>query len=382
METETNRSSPGRKLLLPVIPLLVLLLLELLVRVAVSFLGLTLDIVVIHPNLGQEELKKQIYINDRYLLWRMKPNLRGQFVSPAIVPEGRQPPVFQVITNSAGFAGAEFSREKRENALRIVCMGNSSTFGWGAHPDSCYPRLLEHSLSEKLGRDVEVINAGVPGYTSLQGLTLFKNEILKLSPDAITLAFGANDCHRTSRSDSEIIREREGAVGAAQEMLSHIYLYKLLRYGIVSLKIKREFKANTAPVSPRVSPREFRAAMKDVILRAKTSGADVFLVEILPTHRQWDPYRKIHSQLSTELEVPLLCVSKLFDEFLTDPMAHKGPVLSYIEAMREKYGEDVIALHPDIYVRLDMVHPNSLGHLLIADALSLMIEASLAEGHY
>ncbi|MCK4917225.1 MAG: hypothetical protein KAS51_03305 [Candidatus Omnitrophica bacterium] len=40
----------------------------------------------------------------------------------------------------------------------------------------------------ELSPDIEVINAGIIGYTSYQGNLFFKNEILKLSPDVIIVS--------------------------------------------------------------------------------------------------------------------------------------------------------------------------------------------------
>jgi lysophospholipase L1-like esterase len=366
------RSISG-KILPLMFSIILLIVLELSVWATVSFFDIHTDIVVIHPNLGQEEIKKQIYVNDRYLLWKMKPNLRRQFVSPTLSPEGREPLVFNVVTNSKGFHGAEFHHYKEEGALRIVCMGNSSTFGWGVPPDSCYPRLMENMLEVRLGKDVEVINAGVPGYTTLQGLHQLVRNILPLAPDAITLSFTANDNLPSSRSDSEIILEREGIVGAAQEVLSHSHVYRVLRYLIVSKKVKKEMETDSSVLRRRVRPADSRKALRESVSRARASGAQVFFVEILPESQDWDPYRRILSDLSIEMSVPLLRTEELFADFLTDPEARDEYEIGYVRNLEKRYSEKTIARHPDIYVRLDRVHPSTMGHLLIAKSLSSIL---------
>jgi lysophospholipase L1-like esterase len=373
-----HAGSVARKLLPLLFSFVILVAMDLATRAVISLFDLQLDIVVIHPNLGQAELKRQIYMNDRFLLWKMKPNLDGQFVSPARAPEDREPPLFRVVTNSKGFAGAEFSTEKREGTFRIVCMGNSSTFGWGVPPDSCYPRLLEGILQERIGHEVEVINAGVPGYTSVQGLGMLERDVSDLSPDLITLAFGANDCHATSRSDTDIMLERAGYVGAIQEILAHSSIYRVLRYFVVSSKVKHAVTGEEPPGRRRVSPKEYRAAMESIIQTSRGLGSKLILVEILPDSPEWEPYRKILEELAALEHLPLLGTGEIFRRFLEDMDATDGSLRSHVEAMREEYGESVLARHPEMYLRLDRVHPSDLGHLLIARALSDTVSLMIA----
>ena len=91
--------------------------------------------------------------------------------------------------NSHGFYGPEFSLQKPQGVFRIVCIGDSCThFG----PNS-YPDILRAYLDKQAPGQFEVINAGVIGYTSHQGMTLLENEVFKWSPDLVTVYFGWND---------------------------------------------------------------------------------------------------------------------------------------------------------------------------------------------
>ena len=60
---------------------------------------------------------------------------------------------FQITTNSLGLRGAEVPAK---DGYRILCLGESVTFGWGVSASESYPARL----AEELG--VEVINAGIP----------------------------------------------------------------------------------------------------------------------------------------------------------------------------------------------------------------------------
>jgi acyl-CoA thioesterase-1 len=73
----------------------------------------------------------------------------------------------------------------------IVALGDSLTAGLGVAPDEAYPALLEARL-RRLGYDYRVVNAGVSGDTSAGGLRRIDG-VLKLAPEIVIVALGAND---------------------------------------------------------------------------------------------------------------------------------------------------------------------------------------------
>lgn len=97
--------------------------------------------------------------------------------------------------DSLGYRGREFSFKKPAGSFRIVCSGNSITFGEAASNDSTYPALLENIMRDRgeINEPVEVINAGAMGYTSYQCLLDLKTRLLALQPDLVILYVGWND---------------------------------------------------------------------------------------------------------------------------------------------------------------------------------------------
>jgi acyl-CoA thioesterase-1 len=73
----------------------------------------------------------------------------------------------------------------------IAVLGDSLTAGLGVTPDEAYPALLEARLKRE-GYDYRVINAGVSGDTSSGGLRRL-DWVLRLQPDVVIVALGAND---------------------------------------------------------------------------------------------------------------------------------------------------------------------------------------------
>lgn len=102
--------------------------------------------------------------------------------------------------NQYGFSSPPFS--KTPASYRIVTMGESSTYGDYASFEYTYPRLLGKILRINHGKDVEVINAGIPGHHSSQGLNLLERVVLPLKPNLIILQFAYNDFYHDAVSYS------------------------------------------------------------------------------------------------------------------------------------------------------------------------------------
>jgi len=99
--------------------------------------------------------------------------------------------------NALGFRGGEFPREKPSGTYRIACLGGSSTYDVSirAHRDS-YPDQLEAALRETWHHpNVQVVNAGVPGYTSWESLINLQYRVLDIDPDLIIYYEATNDVH-------------------------------------------------------------------------------------------------------------------------------------------------------------------------------------------
>lgn len=97
--------------------------------------------------------------------------------------------------NSLGFRGPEIAQPKPEGVYRIVAIGASTTQGFGIkHNEDTYPAQLQRILRDEYGfAQVEVINAGVPAYTSWENLVNLQFRILDLSPDLILIYQASND---------------------------------------------------------------------------------------------------------------------------------------------------------------------------------------------
>lgn len=98
--------------------------------------------------------------------------------------------------NALGLRGEEVSRVPAPGRFRIVCLGGSTTYSSQVEdPADGYPARLEQALHEAGYRQVEVLNAGVPGYSSVESSIFLELKILDLEPDLIVVTHAANDVH-------------------------------------------------------------------------------------------------------------------------------------------------------------------------------------------
>ncbi len=99
-----------------------------------------------------------------------------------------------ISINSRGFRGPEIA-EPKGRAYRIVCLGESTTFGFTFRKnDRPWPELLQEMIRDRLKtrRPVEVVNAGIPGWTLAGNLNRLYPEILPLRPDLLISYHGFN----------------------------------------------------------------------------------------------------------------------------------------------------------------------------------------------
>lgn len=114
-----------------------------------------------------------------------------------------------VHTNNLGFRGRRPTLKKRPGMFRIVCVGDSVTFGYNATTDDrAYPAVLQRLLDPK-DETIEVINAGRPGFESRHVAAFLKQRILdvdsdnrpgpgSLEPDLVLVECGWNDARQFS----------------------------------------------------------------------------------------------------------------------------------------------------------------------------------------
>src|SRR5438445_12951512 len=141
----------------------------------------------------------EIYEPDPVLYWKLKTNQN------CYTKVDHKP----VHINSHGTRGPEFETAKPLNTIRILCLGDSRTFGWGLSEPETYSGVLERLLQAHFSaaKRIEVINAGVNAWSYAQMRAYFRDYGSNLQPDFVVLG-GANLWTQFSeRSSSEFIKK-------------------------------------------------------------------------------------------------------------------------------------------------------------------------------
>ena len=98
-----------------------------------------------------------------------------------------------ITINSFGFRGADFNETKDPNVFRILMVGGSTTFGAGSTSDNTtIPAFLQKEFLDD-SYDVEVINAGVGGSSSIEEAYKIRHIYKKYQPDMFLVLTGWND---------------------------------------------------------------------------------------------------------------------------------------------------------------------------------------------
>ena len=101
-----------------------------------------------------------------------------------------------VSINSHGLRDNEYSEDKPTGTYRIVMLGDSTTFGWGVRLDDTVAKILERELNASSlppYQRVEVLNAGVGNYDTVQEVAHYETYDRKFHPNLVVLEYFIND---------------------------------------------------------------------------------------------------------------------------------------------------------------------------------------------
>ena len=312
------------------------------------------------------EKQSGIFEGDPLLLWRLKPNLDHAVWD------------FTVLTTNSQHLRSEHAGEtiaaKQPGTIRIVCLGDSVTFGfrvpvvWPEKPTEYdpawlpFPMLLEKELrAANPDRKIEVVTMAVPGYTSHQGLAWLQRDIDKLQPDLLIASFGWNDASFSDVPDREAIRTNWYSV-AVRWLIDHSQAFAHATHWLRAKETKAEQQTGQPIVRPaaRVPQPEYLNNMIAIEDLARQRGASVIVIAA--------PYR------DNDPNAPEADLMLQYRVALGTTMRQRG--VPFVE-LRE--------LTPEAYPSNEgwfgeRIHPNHMGHRLLAAELLKVISATRTLG--
>lgn len=272
-----------------------------------------------------------IMIRDDVMLRKYKPDSRRKYLSifgPAesveqlrsifreFIPRARDAvatgPVWETSLNSDGFRDDDFLREKPATAFRVLCLGDSWTYGQNVDVDEAYPRRLRALLEREYpGAHFEVLNVAVQGYASYHGVRLMRR-FVDLRPDVVVIAFAMNDFGMRGARERE--PGRAGIAESAGAILERIELYRLVRYWRLLLSFK---------------PKSFGDYLRD--------WPEELAWRRQEAEKSLDDYERNHAEMIELATRHGARVILLYNEVWTD-----GPYLKPLEAMARTKGVPLI----------------------------------------
>lgn len=287
-------------------------------------------------------------------------NIQSQFLVPDPVRFWKLPAgSAKHHVNALGLLGDEVQLVKPHDGYRIQCLGDSITFGFGVAYQQAYPYALEQLLNRTRTPLVfEVWNAGVPGYSSLQGLRYFQQELAQCHPDVVTVCFGRND-RRFLNQEGGYLPDSQVQVTAQwisrlKRLLSFSQFYQFFRGQILQARFKQNLaKEQTANQGQcRIEPDEFAAIITELLGSIRRHGAVPIILTAPVRFSSIGTYNYLLRELAAANSVPLVDVEARFSDLNVEQFL------------------------------LDDCHPNQLGHQLIAENLYRLVMAQLADRHH
>ncbi len=237
-------------------------------------------------------------------------------------------PVDHEPFNAQRFKGPLAQLPKPPDVIRVMCYGDSLTDG---PPRGGWPAMLHVLLNQRsagLGRRFEVINAGVAGYSSHQGLRRFLQEVDRYQPDLLLVSFGWNDAAEAIGQPDKSFQIPPWPMVVSQRVLVRYRAYLVLMYYTRSWRAQPPHSP-AGSVHPRVNIADYLANLDRFHTEAEARGIPiVFLTrphklrsDVLgkvPTWRGSVPrYNAALTDWARSRRLPLIDVQRTFEKLPT-----------------------------------------------------------------
>jgi lysophospholipase L1-like esterase len=159
--------------------------------------------------------------------------------------------VLQVGALYVRASGRETAGGWLRSDVRVLCTGDSNTYGYLVESEQAYPKVLEREWNRDAERGpIEVMNVGYPGTNSSQLRKNFPRFLSLFRPDVVTMMVGANDFWMKPEANPGIL----GWWGWLDSLL-----YRKLRTYRLAHMVRRAIEQPVLEVShaqPDVTPEE------------------------------------------------------------------------------------------------------------------------------
>jgi lysophospholipase L1-like esterase len=259
-----------------------------------------------------------------------------------------------VKINSQGLRDNEYPFQKAPGVYRIMMLGDSTTFGWGVRQEDTAAKFLERKLNvhPPAGYDkVEVLDAGVGNYDTVQEVTYYETLGRAFHPDLVILVFFINDPEPVPVEKKGFLIDRSYLIAFATNRFD----------GILRRTGKRpDWKQYYASLYDDDKPgfQACKEALRSLGSATKSDGAKV-LVALLPELHQINgdsyPFKAAHQKIKDVLK------------------SENVPVVELIDGLKDHGPEETLWV-----TRLDD-HPDAKANDLVSDQLQQWILGNVSQ---
>jgi lysophospholipase L1-like esterase len=152
-------------------------------------------------------------------------------------------------TNSLRMRGAELDLDFAEDEFRVVCVGDSCTFGKGVVEAASWPRQLEQELTVHAGGRYrpKVANIGVNGYSGQSYMRLFEELGPPLQPDLVVVGYNLNDFPNAIKAvDEKVFGDRKARAAvplSLRNLMGRLALYRWARGTYYEMNKDRDWQS-------------------------------------------------------------------------------------------------------------------------------------------
>lgn len=256
--------------------------------------------------------------------------------------------------NRFGMRNPEVAEEKPAGVQRIAVLGDSIAFGYWVAEEQAFPRQLETMLGGP-GR-VEVLDFGVPGYNLEQEIETLRAKALRFAPDVVVVAFCLNDLEGLFSYEYGLTVDRAArgsTIGGRvlEAVLARSVLFSWVEYRMAELEARRRYVEARNPMSGPLYDQAVSEQKRALLAHFSVLGSLLRprgiagVVAIFPTFGNRFaayPHRDLHRVIAQAAEESGLLAVDLLDCYQAYDFRD---------------------------VRVDVVHPNPMGHRIAAHGI-------------
>lgn len=283
-------------------------------------------------------------------------------------------------TNSFGFRGPETTREKPAGVFRILCMGGSTTWGFGATENATtYPHRLQQMLSSAYpDRAIEVVNAGVPGWNSRLSLTFYQKYLDGFGFDLVVVMHGLNDIYENG---SAVYRRESRAQGPDDMFQQKSWYRRLLAKSVAYHHIqrrsrKRDLKRHKIPELQEKGRKSFERNLRAIVEYSRKRGARVLLCTFPHVYPEsYEVAKGMFPEVPNRIDDDLKYFPLVYSA-LTDGLREYNETIRTVARETATTLADVADVLPrDVELYVDFIHHNNTGQRRKARIIQRVIVA-------